>query len=203
MSPILRQLDPANGLTLGGLTLSFLSVTFAVRGQIYPAILCMMYAGIADLFDGFVARRMHRSDLTKQVGKHLDSLVDVCSFGFAPAVFGYCFGLRDPLSVAILAAYVACNALRLAYYDSTGLEGGTAFTGLPVTYAALVIPVAFTANLAFATETTRWILLTTYPILGAMMVSGLRIPKPKGAWYGLFGLLALALTGVYVWAMRA
>lgn len=102
-SPILRQLDLANTLTLTGLIVSFCSAIFVVRGQFYVAIVLMMVAGIIDLFDGLVARKIIRTDLQADVGKQLDSLVDVCSFGFAPAIFAYCYGLNGPIAIDKLA----------------------------------------------------------------------------------------------------
>ena len=87
MSPILRQIDPVNALTLSGLFLSFGVVMFALQGQFYVAALFMMYAGLVDLFDGFFAKRAQRTPEASAAGKELDSLVDMCAFGFAPAIF--------------------------------------------------------------------------------------------------------------------
>lgn len=203
-SPILRQLNLPNALTLLGLMLTFLSAVFAVQGEFYAAILCMMYAGITDLFDGLVARKSRRTELQAEVGKQLDSIVDVCSFGFGPAVFAYCYGLRHPLAVVLLMAYVGAAAMRLAYFNSVGMaaEGDNRyFTGMPVTYAALFIPIVFLATLVLPAPTVRWALAGLYLVLATLMVSGLRIIKPRGVWYGIFSAIALTLTGVYAWAM--
>jgi CDP-diacylglycerol---serine O-phosphatidyltransferase len=62
ISPILRQLDLANSLTILGLILSTFSAMFSVQQQFYTALICMMFAGVADLFDGFVARRIQRTE---------------------------------------------------------------------------------------------------------------------------------------------
>lgn len=203
-SPILRQLNFPNAITLSGLMLTFLSAVFAVQGRFYPAILCMMYAGITDLFDGFVARRTERTELQAELGKQLDSLVDVCSFGFGPAVFAYCYGLRQMAAIALLMFYMGANALRLAYFNSVGMtsEGDEKyFTGMPVTYAALFIPIAFTASLFLSASTMQGVLAGLYLVLAMAMVSGLKIVKPRGVWYGVFGLVALVLTVVYAVAM--
>lgn len=203
-SPILRQLNLPNALTLTGLMLTFLSATFSVRGHFYAAILCMMYAGITDLFDGLVARKVRRTELQGEVGKHLDSLVDVCSFGFGPAVFAYCYGLQHPVAILLLMAYVGAAAMRLAYFNAVGMasEGDERyFTGMPVTYAALFIPIGFLATLALPAHTVRWGLAGLYLVLAALMVSGLRIIKPRGVWYAIFSAICLVLTGVYAWAI--
>ncbi len=203
-SPILRQLDLANSLTLTGLFLSFFTVVAAVNGKFNLAIILLIYAGIIDLFDGFVASRIERSQLQAGAGKQLDSLVDLCSFGFAPALFAYCFGLRDWLSIAILILYLGANALRLAYFNNQGLtDRGEQeyFTGLPVTYAALFIPLFFTASFVLPQTQMKFVLDAVYLLLAIAMVADFKMLKLRGIWYGIFAVGAVALTGVYGWAM--
>ncbi len=204
LSPILRQIDLPNAFTLTGLMLSFISVIFALQGQFYAAIIFMIYAGFTDLLDGVVARQTKRTELESEVGKQLDSIVDVCSFGFAPAIFAYCFGLQDLLSIAVLIFYIAMNALRLAYFNSTGLsgaEGEEYFTGMPVTCAAMFIPLTFTASFALSDSTMKLVIEGLYLLLAIAMVADFKILKIRGIWYGICALGALALTGVYGWAL--
>ncbi len=203
-SPILRQVDLANALTLTGLMLTVLSMVLAVQGHVHAALLALMAAGITDLFDGFVARRTRRTDLQAEVGKHLDSLVDVCSFGFGPAVLGYSYGLRHPVAVVVLMAFVGAAAMRLAYFNSVGMtsEGDDrTFTGLPVTYVALVLPLGFLATLVWPADLVKPALMGLYLALAVAMVSGVRIVKPRGIWYAIFPLIALVLAGIYGWAL--
>jgi len=206
MSPILRQLDPVNALTLSGLFLSFGVVMFALQGQFYVAALFMMYAGLVDLFDGFFAKRAKRTPEASAAGKELDSLVDMCAFGFAPAIFAYCFGLQNTLDVALLIAYMAVNALRLAYFNHAGLTANAHnnyYTGLPVTYAALFIPTVFTLRLFLPDAQVQLALFILYLILACAMVSSIPIRKLTGIWYAIFALGALVLTVVYVRAILA
>ena len=199
-SPILKQLDLANSFTLTGLFVSFFAVILAINGNFYLAIICLIYAGIVDLFDGFVASKIERTELQAAAGKQLDSVVDLCSFGFAPALFAYCFGLRDWLSVTILAFYLGANALRLVYFNNRGLtEQGEQeyFTGLPVTYAALFIPTIFTASLVLTQLQMRFVLDGVYLLLAIAMVANFQIRKLRGIWYVIFGAGAIVLTGFY------
>lgn len=199
-SPILRQLDLPNAFSLLGLAMSFASVVLAFQGQFYAAILLMMYAGLIDLFDGYVARKVERSDLQREVGKQLDSIVDICSFGFAPALFAYAYGVQQPLNLFFLVAFMACAALRLSYFNSTGLSGegdDQFYTGMPVTYVGLWVPVVFLASLGVDTTAMRLILSLVYPALAIAMVTPIPIKKPKGIWYAIFGALAVGLTAVY------
>ncbi len=204
MSPILCQMDLVNALTLSGLVLSLMVVVFAVQQQFHAAVICMMYTGVVDLFDGFFARRVRRPEPAAAAGKEIDSLMDMCAFGFAPAVFGYCYGLRDPLSVALLAVYLSTTLLRLAYFNRTGLsgEGGAQYyTGLPSTYAVLFLPGGFTLSFFLSASAMKGVLAGLYAFLALAMVSGVRVRKTHGVWYGLFVLAILAMTGVYVRAM--
>jgi CDP-diacylglycerol--serine O-phosphatidyltransferase len=200
ISPILRQIDSANALTLLGLILSFFAVKFAIQEQFYAALICTIFAGLTDLFDGLVARRLVRTELQSQAGKQLDSLVDLCSFGFASAIFAYCFGLRDPLSAVVAIAYLSATALRLAYFNYQGMsvaENKEYFTGLPVTYASLFIPLAFTASFFLPESVMIWILNGLYLMLAIAMTSGIKVLKLRGIWYGLFSLGGLTLTSIY------
>ena len=208
ISPILRQLDVPNLFTLIGLMASLLAAMFAIQGHFYAAAIGLIGAGLTDMLDGVVARSMERSPLQSEVGKQLDTIVDVCSFGFAPAVFAYCFGLSDFLALALLVFYTAMTALRLAYFNSTGLirgdqEGDTEeyFIGLPVTYAALFIPLVFTANSILAANTMKLILEGVYLLLAIAMVANFKMIKIRGIWYGIFALGAILLTGFYSWVM--
>ncbi|MEM9948452.1 MAG: CDP-alcohol phosphatidyltransferase family protein [Cyanobacteria bacterium P01_D01_bin.36] len=201
---ILAQIDFPNFFTIGGLTLSFISVICAIQGSFYLAVICMIFAGMVDLLDGVIARRMERTALQADVGKQLDSLVDVCSFGCSPAIFAYCFGLQDPLSIALLALYAAMATLRLAYFNSTGLSASgenSFFTGLPVTYAAVFIPLGFLSQFFLSDTIVQWLLRGIYLLLAIAMVSTIPVIKIRGAWYGVFAVGAVLLTGVYGWAM--
>ena len=204
LSPILRQLDLPNTFTLSGLMSSLLAAIFAIQGNFYLAAICLIYSGLTDMLDGVVARSMERTQLQSQVGKQLDSIVDVCSFGFAPAIFAYCYGLQDIFSIILLVFYVAMNALRLSYFGSTGLIEDSQteyFTGLPVTYAALFITVAFTASVFVSQATMKLILDGVYISLAIAMVANFKMIKIKGIWYGIFALGAIALAVFYGWAI--
>jgi CDP-diacylglycerol--serine O-phosphatidyltransferase len=166
----------------------------------------MMYSGLIDLFDGFFAKRAKRTPEASAAGPELDSLVDICAFGFAPAIFAYCFGLKGTLSIALLIAYIGVNALRLAYFNHAGLtadEQRNYYTGLPVTYAALFIPAIFTLRLLVPDETLKQILFCLYALLALAMVSSIRIRKLTGIWYAIFSAGALLLTIIYVRAILA
>lgn len=214
-SPIVGQVDLANGLTLVGLMLGLASMAASIAGRFNEAMIALIWAGLADLFDGFVARRMTRPALRATIGRHLDSLVDVSSFGLAPAALVYCSRpIADRVSALAAGAYLCAVVLRLAYFEAVGLdsrENRQYFTGMPVTYAALFLPLAGWGLQQLA-RYPAWIgacslvtkpsvlycdhdaLVLTLALLGLAMVSPRRVPKPRGLAYAFFAAAAVALT---------
>lgn len=163
-----------------------------------------------DVFDGLLATRLTRTESQKALGEPLDSLVDMCGFGFAPVIFGYCFGLREWFSVMILALYLFSCAPRLAYFDSAGfyrVDGTEYYIGMPTTFAALFFPNLFILNFFVAKQTMVIILIFTYLGMAIAMVAGFRMAKRNPKRLGLprrYTVLpsgALVLTIVYGYAM--
>ena len=125
-------------------------ITFTMHGNGFVALLCLMFSGVCDMFDGLVARTRERSAQEKRFGIWIDSLSDTVAFGVLPAAIGYAFGMRSFLYIFILAGYVLAAILRLAYYGVTEEErqaettaARTSFLGLPVTSSALIFPLLY------------------------------------------------------------
>jgi len=143
---------------------------------------------VFDVLDGRVARWRHR---TSPMGRELDSLADVISFGVAPAAIAFAAGLRTSLDQAILLYFVVCGVSRLARYNITAEtmaeETGkvTHFEGTPIPMS--VVPLGLLMG-AFATDTLLplrvfglglHLTALLFLISGSLMISKtLRIPKP-------------------------
>ncbi len=196
---MLRFVDAANLLSLLGLASALAGAVLAMHGRLAQGLIAMIVSGLCDLFDGLVARRLARTDEQRAFGGHLDSVVDACAFGFAPAIWLHAAGLRTLPECALLAFFAACAVWRLAYFDTVGLatEGGARYyTGVPVTYAALVFPLAGLAGFADP-QTLRWTLVGVTFLLAVAMVSPFRVRKPGGAMYAVFLLAALGMISTY------
>ena len=136
-------------LTYMSLVSAVLGMTFAHKGLFGAAMLCLFLSGFCDAFDGTVARtKKNRTDDEKAFGIQLDSLVDVVSFGVAPAFSFYCMGVDSVLGIAILCAYSICAVIRLAFFNvqeakRQQTEGGSNkfYRGMPVTTSSLIFPV--------------------------------------------------------------
>jgi len=157
-----------NLLTTGNLFSGLASLIFVFHADFQAAAVAILVAIIFDILDGSSARLMKS---TSQFGLQYDSLGDLISFGVAPAFVVYVWALQIPpmLGAAVMFAYVACGALRLARYNvSASLNEGKPFTGLPIPGAAGLIAtlVIFDHNVLALGETIR-------PIVGIILSLGL------------------------------
>ena len=123
-----------NILTLIGVCIGLSSIKFAFDGKFELAIIAVIVAGVIDGLDGRIARLIKG---TSKVGKELDSLTDVISFGVAPAFIMYFWSLAEigRMGWLISLIYVICVALRLARFNVNS-EGESSwkdnfFEGIP------------------------------------------------------------------------
>jgi len=164
--------------TLGNLFCGFLALHFVLRAEIIagsfaPAAWLVMLGAVLDKMDGLVARRMRRDS---RFGIELDSLADVCTFGFAPAAMIYRSHLTSPWGLALAFGFLVCGALRLARYNVLTLSSGKGefYTGLPIPAAAVCLTqfVVFSAS-TWQTEHATLLAAVLLVALAALMVSPL------------------------------
>ena len=105
-----------NAITLIGVCIGLTSIKFAIDGKFAIAVIAILFAGLMDALDGRIARLIKG---TSKIGKELDSLGDVISFGVAPALIMYFWNLPylDKLGWFVCLTYVVCVALRLARFN--------------------------------------------------------------------------------------
>ncbi len=110
-----RMLLP-NMLTLIGVCIGLTSIRFALDGKFEFAIVAIIFAALIDGLDGRIARLIKG---TSKVGKELDSLTDMISFGVAPAFIMYFWKLNTlgRFGWLLCLVYVICVALRLARFN--------------------------------------------------------------------------------------
>ena len=110
-----RMLLP-NMLTLIGVCIGLTSIRFALSGEFHLAIIAIIFAALIDGLDGRIARLIKG---TSKVGKELDSLTDMISFGVAPAFIMYFWKLNTlgRFGWLVCLIYVICVALRLARFN--------------------------------------------------------------------------------------
>ncbi|MCQ2554949.1 MAG: CDP-alcohol phosphatidyltransferase family protein [Clostridia bacterium] len=172
-------------LTYIGLFGTAMGIFSALNGRITLAILCLLFSGICDMFDGKIARtKTDRTDDEKRFGIQIDSLCDLVCFNVFPAILGFAVGVRTLAGYVILALYMLCGVIRLAYFNvmeenrqkETDLKRKV-YTGLPVTFSAFVVPV-FLAFRGFMGDHLSFLYLVLLSVLGLLQLSHIKVRKP-------------------------
>ncbi|MGQ0703763.1 MAG: CDP-diacylglycerol--serine O-phosphatidyltransferase [Gemmatimonadales bacterium] len=197
--------------TLGNLFFGFWSIISAFNGNFRQAGWLVFYAAVLDSLDGRVARRMGTGS---RFGAELDSLVDIVSFGVAPALLIYFleFATGGRFGWVVCFIFVVAAALRLARFNvlAHGRPVGRSFVGLPSPVAGTTLAVFYSfsqtdwyqrimAHFELAHQGLVFLLL----LLSALMVSRVEYPRgwpvhtrSVGGVLGLLLMLAIAVAMV-------
>jgi CDP-diacylglycerol--serine O-phosphatidyltransferase len=122
--------------TVGNLFCGYLSLWSSIRGTFDLSAYLIIAAGILDALDGRIARMTHS---TSAFGEQYDSMADLVSFGVAPAVLAYSWGLSDfhRLGWMVSFLFVVCGSMRLARFNiQAHVVDKKYFVGLPIPAAA-------------------------------------------------------------------
>ena len=196
---MIREFHLADWFTLAnavcGVGAMFAIISFIQTQQIkhvYYACALVLAALVFDVFDGRVARWRQKSSL---LGRELDSLADVISFGVAPALIAYGVGMQGLWDRLVLGYFVACGVSRLARFNVTAeaLSGGAGkvkyFEGTPIPTSIVLVALLCAAAALDAIGPRLWggalqiagytlhPLVLLYALSGSLMISRLRIPK--------------------------
>ena len=138
-------------LTYAGMLFSFFGIMRVIEQDYHMAVLCLLAAGICDMFDGTIAGTKDRDIDEKRFGVQIDSLSDLISVGVFPALFSYMIAGRHIAAAWISALFALSALIRLAYFNvlsekhrtSVNPEVSDGFIGLPVTTIAILLPVVY------------------------------------------------------------
>ena len=168
-----------NALTILGVCLGLSSIKFALDANYSMSVLAIGFAAILDTLDGRVARLIKG---TSKVGKELDSLTDVISFGVAPGFIMYYWALNEvgKFGWMFVLIYTVCCALRLARFNLTVIEENETwkinfFEGVPSPAAAglVLLPLIFSLSDIIQLENYAVISSATILLTSILMVSKL------------------------------
>ena len=171
-----------NILTTGNLFSGLAAVVFVFHGKFEAAAIAILIAMIFDVLDGTSARL---TDSTSEFGVEYDSLSDLISFGLAPGLLIYAWALKSPgmLGAAVMFAYVACGALRLARFNTMGSRGDDRFfIGLPIPAAAGFISTfyIFDKHIAQLSEAgLPYVVIALILLMSFLMVSTVKYRSAK------------------------
>ena len=199
---MIREFHLADFFTLANAACGVAAIFFAlayvddeVRLYFYAAAAMAPAAFLFDVLDGRIARwRQHQSPL----GRELDSLADVVSFGVAPAALAFAAGMRGGWDMLTLTYFVVCGVSRLARFNATAADltdqstGKVRyFQGTPIPTSILLVMMLAVAFALDRIEARLWLgdvrigpgtlhpLVLMFAASGSAMISAtLRVPKP-------------------------
>ncbi len=196
---MIREFHLADWFTLAnavcGVGALFSVMTYLQTGDVlhvYFACALVPLALVFDVLDGRIARWRQRSSA---MGRELDSLADIISFGVAPAAIAYGCGMQGLYDRVVLGFFVACGVSRLARYNVTAealSEGGDKvkyFEGTPIPTSLVLVMVLAAAAWQGALGDRLWFgvveiagfrlhpLVLLFALSGSLMVSRIRVPK--------------------------
>ena len=159
------------------------------------SLICLILAGICDMFDGKFARACKRTEEEKAFGIQLDSLADTFCFLAVPVVFMLALGMNEWYHVVSYALFVLCGISRLGYFNiNADLDVATkVYQGLPVTSTAITYPLLGLLSIVVSTDALRIIYLVATIVTTILMVVKIKIPKFTGIWYKIIPALAAIL----------
>jgi CDP-diacylglycerol--serine O-phosphatidyltransferase len=184
--------------TIGNLFLGFSAIIYSLRLDFETAGQLIVVAVIFDMLDGRIARM---TGTTSEFGAQLDSLSDIVSFGVAPAIIAYQWGLAT-LNKSFLAAFffVMCAAIRLARFNvQRKVVDGRYFVGLPSPAAAgFVISIVYFRPEPLSDRLGAAFTMTVLVIGAFLMVSTLRYwsfktldLRSRRSYFSMVGVAAL------------
>lgn len=185
-----------NLLTTAGLFSGFFAVVSSMNGRFEAAAVAIFIAMIFDALDGRVARM---TNTQSEFGAEYDSMADMVSFGIAPALVAYNWGLTELGKIGWLAAfiYVAGAALRLARFNTqVGIADKRFFQGLPSPAAAAVVAGLVWVGVEYQVDGNDYSVIVALitGFSGLLMVSNFKYNSFKEVdWHGKVPFVALLI----------
>ena len=191
-------------LTYAGAAAAVCGIFFSAGGHPFWGVICLLFAGATDMFDGKIASTMKRNEAEKNFGIQIDSLCDLISFGVLPVAIGYGLGLSGGFFFVSAVLYIICAIIRLAYFNVDEImrqknENGSRKTyyGLPVTAAAMLFPLIYGLK-----DLLGAALLPVYQValfaVAAAFILKFKIRKPRGAALWVIFALGLAVVALVI-----
>lgn len=196
--------DLPNICSLAGLFCTLLAIYFSITGVFYAALIGMVWAVGFDWADGLVARKMKgRTGNDRMFGGQLDLVIDIVSYGVAPAVLLLSYGNLNPLLLPIAFIMLAASAIRLSYFSTFGLSGESKYTGLALDNNSLILVAVFMLESILPTVVFASIFYASAVSLAILNVSQIKTPKLSGNPRNVYILASytLAISAFYAWKL--
>ncbi|MDF2986285.1 MAG: CDP-diacylglycerol/serine O-phosphatidyltransferase [Eubacterium sp.] len=168
-----------NLLTFINLSLGIIALLFSIKDELIQASLLVMVAALTDRFDGKVARML---DSTSELGKELDSLSDLISFGVAPIIIAWKISFINLgiIGYLLTVLFPIAGAYRLARYNITTFNN--VFCGVPITLAGAFLSIinlynSFSVMRKSYTNVNTIVVAVIIVMLSYLMISKIQIKK--------------------------
>ena len=183
-------------LTYLGFSSGMIGIFLAITGNTFWAVMCLMFSGLCDMFDGRVARtKKKRTNEERHFGIQLDSLSDLVCFGVLPAIIGYSLGIKNTYLIPLIIIYPLAALIRLAYFNVLEITRNSStpvkeYTGLPVTSSALIFPFLYIFR-KFLGKYFVLIYGIVLFVIAILFISKIKIKKP-----GIRVMISFIIVGV-------
>ena len=193
--------DLANLCSLAGLLSAMMAIYFAITGNFAGAMIGLVWSVFFDWSDGNIARRMKgRTDEQRKFGGQMDSLIDIVSFGVAPAAVLLSYGDFSPWFIPGAFLIVAAGVLRLSYFNVFGLANKSSFQGLAIDNNGILLVLLFAFHDLVTASAFTVILYIAILALAALNVAQIKTPKlSSSGWYIGIVIYTLVMTLFYGW----
>lgn len=194
--------DLPNACSLAGLSCTLLAIYFSILGVYEVAMIGMIWAVAFDWADGLIARKMKgRTGDDRTFGGQLDLVIDIVSYGVAPAVLVLAYGKFAPIFLPLAFVMLAAAAIRLSYFSTFGLSDESKYTGLALDNNNIILAFLFLFESIVSSALFTVVLYIVALSLAVLNVSQIKTPKLSGVPRNVY-LLAfytLGITSIYSW----
>lgn len=193
--PFLGVYNPTIWLTYLGVFCAVvgMGLLLGTSDRMDTVMILLIIAGVCDMFDGVVARRFQRTEQEKRFGIQLDSLADTVSFVAFPAAILLTVTQCHPVGMMIACFYVFAGIMRLGWFNVTTEGNKGVYQGLPVTYAALILPLCYLALRLLRLDYLHIVYPALFACVALLFILNFRMKKPRGKVLLLFAALAAAV----------
>lgn len=190
---------------------SGIAFCFVFKDKPIIAIICLLFSGFCDMFDGMVARtKKNRTEDEKQYGIQIDSLTDLVCFGVLPCTILYSLisncieGYYKLLFIPLVLMFILFGMIRLAYFNVLEIKRqqtkespvNSYYLGMPITLSSLFLPIGyFIGDIINKKHSALIVYSIAMLIVGVLFVVKIKVPKIKkrGAIFlVIFGAILLA-----------
>jgi CDP-diacylglycerol--serine O-phosphatidyltransferase len=184
----------------------FYAIISIIKQDLWRAGWAILFAIVFDIFDGRIARLLKASS---SFGLEYDSLCDLISFGVAPSLLVYQFGLKELGKIGWLACflYTTCVALRLARFNVKTSSGYAYFEGLPSPAGAAILAsgILFLLSTNLTFPHINQVLLIVLCFIAYLLVSSIEYPsfkeikikKTQTFYFLIFFVLGLTIASLH------